>query len=440
MIVTKKGSLCFSDRITSWPIPKDSSDFKSYGLWNGLSAFDQAGRLLDVIPAHDGDFFPESPLDYVKLLREAVSSKKNDNYEFWPLRVDIDVTQRCTDNCSFCYSRLYAFNPLYHDADISVSVFETLLKELAEKGTRSIRFTGGGEPLMHPEFRKMLPMPRYNGLRSCVITNGDFLDRTICELIVSNVDHVRVSINAAQNDTRQLLHRPRSSVNDLSTIFNLIRYMAQLRDSMWPLQRKPLIWTTFLLVPENIDEIYLAAQIVKDCGADSISFRPVYHDLLCPFSKSELDTLQHQLKLALSLHSPPSFQVFTPKRDITAIWQISPQSQFPKCISCRVRTIVEVTNLGPMIKICDVNRGMHGERMGVAGESLGLVKNKTPFSELWNNHDTKRILSNRPESCGEHCIAFSMNITLNKVWEVLLEHPEATFRKSWTRTSMCKVV
>lgn len=436
MSITKKGSLYFVDRVNNWPIPKDLSDYKSYGLWNSLSVYDHAGRLLDVISAHDGDFFPESPLDYVEIIRKAVSSKKNEDHVFWPLRVDIDITQTCTDNCSFCYSRLYRFDPLYQDAEISVSVFATLLKKLSEKGTRSVRFTGGGDPLTHPEIRKMLPMPRYYGLRSCLITNGDLLDRAICELLVSNVDHVRVSLNAAQNDTRQSVHKPRYSVNDLSTILEFIGYMAQLRDRMWPLQRKPLIWTTFLLIPENIDEIFLAAQNVRDCGADSISFRPVYHNLLSPFSKSELDTLQHQLKLASSLHSPPSFQVLSPKRDVTKIWQISPQNQFSKCISCRARTIVEATNLGPMIKVCDIQRGMHGERMGVAGESLGLIKNKTPFSKLWNSHNTKRILSHRPETCGEHCIAFSMNITLNKVWGILIEHPEATFRKSWNRTSL----
>ena len=417
----------FVSPIRFWTLPRELSDFRSYGLWNSLSACDPKGELIEIIPAHDGDFFPESPFDHIELLRGAVLSGRNNQHSsFWPVRVDIDITQRCTGNCPFCYSRIYAFNPEYRNAEISAATLEAILEQLAEGGTRSIRFTGGGEPLVHPDIEKILPMPKKYGLRSCVITNGHILDDEISELLVSNIDHIRISFNAAKNTTRQNLHRPETPGNDLRKILQQMSYMVQLRDTIWPSQKRPLIWATFILLPENVNEVYLAAQLVKDCGIDSISFRPVYHNLSRQFYIQEFETLHRQLKLALTLHSPPAFQVFAPNRDITTVWDISPKTQFPRCISCHLRTIIEATNLGPMIKVCGLHRG-------IGRDNLGLLKKGTRFSDLWNRDETRKILSNQVEIC-ERCIDISMNITLNKVWEVLVKHPEASFQKSWYRT------
>lgn len=46
-------------------------EFASYGLWNCLAAFAN-GELVGVVPAHDGDFFPECPSDHVRKLKRAV--------------------------------------------------------------------------------------------------------------------------------------------------------------------------------------------------------------------------------------------------------------------------------------------------------------------------------------------------------------------------------
>lgn len=424
--------------ITNWSIPRDLSNFLSYGLWNSLGAYNHTGELVGIAPAHDGDYFPANPLDYIELIRDAVISGKADDYVFWPIQADIDITQRCTANCIFCYSRPYAFNTLYRDAEISVATFENILKELAEGGTRVIRFTGGGEPLLHSEIKTILPMPHRYGLQSCIITNGDLLDEEVSKLMVYNVDHIRVSVNAAQDSTRQLLHRPVIGVNNLSKIFEQIEYIAQLRQTIWPSQKRPLIWATYLIVPKNISEIYSTAQILRDCGVDSISFRRVYHERSGRFSTSELDILHQQLCLASELHSPPTFQVFTPKRDITKAWHISQRTLFARCISCRMRTVIEATNLGPMIKVCGLNRGIgiYGERKGVPGESLGVIGENTSFFDLWNSNDTKKKLANRPEICVKNCSVISINITLNRIYEILVNNPESIIHKCWHRNSI----
>lgn len=417
--------LRLSDFPTIWPIPCELSDFDTYGLWNCVGAYDQTGRLLEAVAAHDGDFFPESPLDHIERIREGLRLSEIRRHNYWPVRVDVDITQKCTRNCYFCYSRRYAFQPLYLNAEIPATIFEAILEELADGGTKSIRFTGGGEPLIHPEIKEMLLLPKRYALRSCLITNGDLLDEEICELVVANVDHIRISINAARTCTRARLRGMTPGVNGLFKIYQYIKHMARLREAVWPSQRKPGIWATFLILPENASEIYLAAQMVRDCGVDSISFRPVYHNLCHRFTVHDMSVLQEQLRSASSLHNPPIFQVFTPKRHLTLAGPLPPVLHFKECMSSRLRTIIEATSLGPMIRVCGLHRG-------TGKAHLGLIERRTRFSELWNSRRTEEILCDLPEVC-EGCIDVSMNVTLNGVRRILREHPDAVFRKSWQK-------
>ena len=411
-------------------ISGELSEAQAYGLWNSLCAYKRSGDLIATIPAHPGFIFPESPSDYIEALRKAVISGDN-NFQFWPIRVDIDVTQKCNNNCRFCYSRLYANESLYANAEMSAWEFERISQELSLGGTKCIRFTGGGEPLLNPEIKKMLPIPKSLGLKSCIITNGHLLNEEINELLVSNVDHIRISLNASTDNTRKYLHRPAVQTNNLSDIVKEISNLVNFRNNICSSERKPLIWVTFLIVPQNIREIYSAAKVMKDCGVDSISFRSVYHNLARKLSAEEVNMLQKELKLASSLDVPPTFQVFIPKRDINSVWKIAPQNQFKRCLQCHLITIIEMTNQGPMIKICDVNRGYHGEKMGVPGKSLGTLDSRNNFTKVWGSNYAKTTLLDRPHKCGEHCIASSMNNTLNNVWDTLSEHHDAIFIKSW---------
>ncbi len=410
-----------------FPIPEQVSDYESYGLWNCLIAYDQGGHLIDIVPAHDGDFFPESPLDHIELLRKEVQSDQSDHTS-WPIRVDIDINQQCTRRCYFCYSKKYASCSLYRNAQISAKAFDTILEELAQGGTKSVRFTGGGESLLHPEIKMMLAMPKQHGLRSCIITNGDLLDHNICSSLVSSLDHIRISINAAREATRNRISKTVVKTAELSNIVKWIRAMVRFREVQWTSQKKPLIWSTFLILPENIREIFPATQMMKECGADSISFRPVYHKLSHQFSKFDYEILQKQLDLASGLTESPTFYVFTPKRQIVTEGHISPLSNFPWCISCNTRTIIEATNQGPMITVCGMYRGAKEGH-------LGWIKNGTGFADIWNSPKVKNILSTQYQICPS-CIDISMNVTLNHIWRILLENHNAVFRKGWQIPSM----
>ncbi len=410
-------------------LPDDLSEFDAYGLWDGLNVYDSHGDLAATVKTHPGRFFPGSPSHYVEALREAVLSGQQQDYRVWPVRADIDITQSCTNSCGFCYAQLYAREPLYHKAQMAPGDFESIVVALKEGGTRVVRFTGGGEPLLHPAFEDMVKLPRLHGLRSCVITNGTLLDDSRDRLLVENVDLVRVSINAGTDDTWQRLHRPLRRENCLPDILAHVEKMARLRRQLRPYTRQPLIWLTYLVLPENAHEIPQAARAARDCGADSIAFRSVYHQQRNPWVPDTYNPMTQQLVAAARLHDPPTFQVFTPKTPLWEVWERKPQEQGSPCHKCRLVTIIEATRDGSQVKLCDVHRGMSGDVPGRAGECLGTLGPSTTFGDVWNAAHARGLLADRPKRCGEHCIAFTFNETIAQIWRSLVQDPGAVFRR-----------
>jgi len=93
-----------------------------------------------------------------------------------PEQVVIDLTNRCNNNCLACWTN----SPLLRDAapgpewagqELPESLLLGLLEELGELGTRHVRFTGGGEPFMHPSILAAMRSVVQNGM-SCAITTN----------------------------------------------------------------------------------------------------------------------------------------------------------------------------------------------------------------------------------------------------------------------------
>ena len=400
------------------------SVFDHYGKWNALVAEDACGRVLGWIPAHDGDFFPESPLDHVESLRSArVQGIKGDELTgVWPVRVDIDITQACNNKCTFCYSRPYFPDDVYREQYIPKKHLRDLLSELAAGGTRCVRFTGGGEPLLHPNIREMLPLAHTHGMRLCVITNGDMLDDSLAGLFYEHVDHIRWSVNAATETTRQVLHRPSKRGNLLAETREIIASIVRRRERDRPGERRPMIWATFLILPENLSEMVLAARQLKDIGVDSVSFRPSYHRLGSECTKEFTSRLEEAYASLREITEPPRFFVFTPKRDMHDASNLRPSEHFHFCLSRRLRTVAEASRKGISLQTCGMWRG--------SGPHEGFVKfDSERFAAVWEGSRRWAPPALAPRDC-EHCIDVSMNVTLGFIWQVFSDVPDARFYRA----------
>ena len=89
-------------------------------------------------------------------------------------RLDIELTERCNNNCIHCYINLPNNDLKAHGKELSTSEIEKILEEAAVLGCLMVRFTGG-EPLLREDFSKIYRAARQLGLRVLLQSNATLI-------------------------------------------------------------------------------------------------------------------------------------------------------------------------------------------------------------------------------------------------------------------------
>lgn len=120
-----------------------------------------------------------------------------------PEHVVIDITNRCNNNCIACWTR----SPLlgdkgpdnaWHRQQLSRDVVLRLVNDLAGMGTKIIRFTGGGEPFLHPDIFDFIAAVKSHKIYCAVTTSLNMLDvKQAQQLIAVGLDELSVSLWAS---------------------------------------------------------------------------------------------------------------------------------------------------------------------------------------------------------------------------------------------------
>jgi len=142
-------------------------------------------------------------LDHAK----AIGQGKN----VYPLSYEIDPSNLCNHGCIWC---MYEDFMLEKKEMIGKEKLRSVVDEILGLGARSITFTGGGDPLTHPETVELIPRIKQAGTSVAIITNGGLLNRENCPVMVENLSYIRISVDAATRATHEKLHRPKNQEND----------------------------------------------------------------------------------------------------------------------------------------------------------------------------------------------------------------------------------
>ena len=85
-----------------------------------------------------------------------------------PISCEIDPSNACNLNCGFC---MFGDWRSSHHENLGLDMYISLIGELHQMGTKSITFTGGGEPLMNKDFNLMAKMAKSLGFQIGLVTN-----------------------------------------------------------------------------------------------------------------------------------------------------------------------------------------------------------------------------------------------------------------------------
>lgn len=124
-----------------------------------------------------------------------------EDHKVRPITVELWPSLTCDARCPLC---TYSVNAARREADKSEDKFtaETseylrLIKQFKNFGVKSLIFTGGGEPLLHPDFVKLVAEAHRNSLDWGMFTHGLHLSKKIAaQLSQYKPRFVRVSLNA----------------------------------------------------------------------------------------------------------------------------------------------------------------------------------------------------------------------------------------------------
>lgn len=96
--------------------------------------------------------------------------------------LDIELTERCPNNCIHCYINLPQNDASALKKEMSTGEVKRILAEAQELGCLQIRFTGG-EPLLRKDFEDIYTFTRQLGMKVLLFTNAVLLTPRIAYLL-----------------------------------------------------------------------------------------------------------------------------------------------------------------------------------------------------------------------------------------------------------------
>jgi radical SAM protein with 4Fe4S-binding SPASM domain len=95
--------------------------------------------------------------------------------------LDIELTERCNNACIHCYINLPAGDAHAARRELTAGQWHDILRQAADLGALSVRFTGG-EPLLRPDFPEIYLSARRLGLKVTLFTNARLITPELADL------------------------------------------------------------------------------------------------------------------------------------------------------------------------------------------------------------------------------------------------------------------
>jgi wyosine [tRNA(Phe)-imidazoG37] synthetase (radical SAM superfamily) len=191
-----------------------------------------------------------------------------------PISINLDLTSACNFSCPHCVdSKIINTGEYLTIEDVKIS-----LDTLKSRGLLSVILLGGGEPTLHKDFSEIVKYIKRIGLQLGIVTNGSRLGRTanVAGLLEKH-DWIRVSLDAASQETFVKLHRPKTHVT-LDDILHNAREVKMRNPNISLGYSFVIMWEGLYLngheLCPNIHEMAEAVRLARTYGFDYISFKP----------------------------------------------------------------------------------------------------------------------------------------------------------------------
>lgn len=179
-----------------------------------------------------------------------------------PLRVDLNLTNRCHLNCKYCYAS--ANEAVNISKELTVDELDKLFAEFQKIGVFRVQLAGG-EPLLRNDFLEILSITKKYDFSLSLNTTGYFLTEEICiELSKCNFELITVSLEANNAELHDKIKGGKSFEKAIEALKLLKKH-----------NLKTAIGLT--LNSYNIDHVFDTIDLVRPIGINIVGIQ-----VLCP--------------------------------------------------------------------------------------------------------------------------------------------------------------
>ena len=206
-----------------------------------------------------------------------------------PFHVEIHPADRCNIDCFFCSTAA-----LRGTDEVPLTRLEELIGELKQAGTRSIRLSGGGEPLFHRKAKDFLRTIVNSGIPiENLTTNAVLLGEEISEILLTPgaCDQITVSLNTGDPRTYATMMQTTERNFD-RVVKNVKRFVAERKKRGLS---GPKLNLQFLVWRDNYKSIPEMYALARDVDADTILFNGL--SFLKPEQKMTAEETREMLQL-----------------------------------------------------------------------------------------------------------------------------------------------
>ncbi|MCX6896574.1 MAG: radical SAM protein [Verrucomicrobia bacterium] len=314
-----------------------------------------------------------------------------------PIYVRIKPTNRCNHGCRFCcYSDGTKRPKDRADLHLQASMHESmreqdvmplakaveLLNDLRDMGTKAVTFSGGGEPLLHPEIVAIMNTALANGLDLSIITNGQLLSGERAQ-VLAKAKWVRVSID--YTTAKQMVDSRNVADRSFDQVLDNLRNFSKIKSS----DTDPGI--NFNVTGYNYEGLLPFAKTLKDCGVENVRFSPVYvsnfreyHEPIAPRVREQLREIQAICDDRFSVNS--TYDLDSPSK--------SPNRAFTRCLYMQTVPVV-----GADLNVYACHNTAYSEH-----GKIGSMRDRS-FKQLWFSEDAKKAFCSLNPSvvCRHEC-------------------------------------
>ena len=193
-----------------------------------------------------------------------------------PINVEVDLSNRCSLGCRWChFAYTHSRGPLA-GAEKPPAYAETgdlmdrklaldMVRQWAKAGVRSVTWSGGGEPTLHPGLSVIMNEAAFLGLDQGLYTHGGHLDDIKAAIIKRWLTWVYVSLDASsEEDYHRLKGVPTLRFKE---VLEGIERLVQARGGA-------TVGIGYLVNRETMAGLERVLRLKRELGADYIQFRP----------------------------------------------------------------------------------------------------------------------------------------------------------------------